>query len=61
VFSSSEQRGEAKKIAQERDLPPGDVLHALIARDNNLVLITRDKHFLKLQDLSVCYKPEQLI
>ncbi|MEK6938649.1 MAG: PIN domain-containing protein [Nanoarchaeota archaeon] len=40
IISTEEQRAEAKKIAKERNLPPGDVLHAIIARDNNLVLVS---------------------
>jgi len=58
---SKEQKDEAIKIAKERSLPPGDVLHAIIARDHNLILITRDKHFKELKDITICYKPEEII
>lgn len=61
IIATKEQREEAKRIASERDIPPGDVLHAIIARDNNLVLITRDRHFRKIEDISLHYKPEELI
>lgn len=60
VEISKEQIEEAKKIAKERFLPPGDVIHAILARDNRAVLITRDKHFEKLQDLCNCVKPEEI-
>ena|SRR3989344_781513 len=61
IITTEKQREEAKKIAKERNIPPGDALHAIIARDNNLILITRDKHFKKLEDISKHYKPEELI
>ena len=61
VIVKDEQREEAKKIAEERNLPKGDALHAIIARDNNLIMVTRDKHFRELDDLSKHYKPEELI
>jgi len=61
ILVTKEQREEAKKIAQERNLPPGDVLHAIIARDHKLILITRDKHFKELKDIAEHYKPEELI
>ena len=61
VTANSKQRDEAKRIALERDVPPGDVLHAIVARDYNLVLITRDRHFIELEDISKHYKPEELI
>jgi predicted nucleic acid-binding protein len=61
VFVTTEQRDEAKRIAQERNLPPGDVLHAIIARDNNYIMITRDKHFKELEDITKHSKPEEII
>jgi len=61
VITTKEQREEAKKIANKRNLPPGDALHSILARDNNLILITRDKHFKQLEDISKHYKPEELI
>jgi len=57
---NKEQKDEAKKIAEERNIPPGDVIHAIIARDNDFILITRDKHFMQLEDISKHYKPEDL-
>ena len=61
IKSTTKQKLEAKKIAEERKLPYGDALHSIIARDNNLILITRDKHFKELTDISKYYKPEELI
>ena len=53
TISTKEQRIEAKNLALERNLPHGDALHAIIARDNNATLVTRDKHFQKLQDICI--------
>ena len=61
IIATEKQREEAKKIAKERDVPAGDALHAIIARDNNFILVTRDRHFRKLEDISKHYKPEELI
>lgn len=61
VISTKEQRKQARYLAEQRNLPPGDVLHSLIARDHNLILVARDNDFRKLEDLSVYHKPEDLI
>ena len=61
IIGTKTQGDEAIKIANERKLPYGDVLHSIIARDNNLILVTRDRHFKELQDISKSYKPEELI
>ncbi len=37
---------EAKNLSIKRNLPLGDCLYAIQARDNNAIMITRDKHFL---------------
>ena len=61
IIATEKQREEAKKIAKERGLPAGDALHAIISRDNALILVTRDGHFKQLEDISKHYKPEELI
>ena len=58
---TAEQLIEARKISLEREAPEGDEIHAIFARDNNLILITRDNHFRKVEDISIHYKPEQII
>jgi predicted nucleic acid-binding protein len=60
IIATEEQREEAKKIAEERNVPRGDALHAIIARDHRLTLITRDKHFKQLTDISNHHKPEDI-
>ena len=52
--------GKAKDIAKKRNLPTIDVLHAYIAKRNQAILVTRDKHFLHLQDLCASKKPEEI-
>jgi len=61
VSLSEEQNREAGKIAKERDIPKGDVIHAILARDNDAILVSRDKHFQKLKDICEVMKPEELI
>jgi len=61
LVASKEQRDEAKKIAEERNVPKGDALHAILARDNKFILVTRDKHFRQLTDILEHHKPEELI
>ena len=58
---SNEQYEETKLIAKNRKAPKGDALYAVIARDNRLTLITRDKHFKKLKDIAPHYKPGYII
>ncbi len=55
------QKEEAKELARKNMVPLGDALHAIIARDNNLILVSRDNNFRKLRKISQCYKPEELI
>ena len=59
VHIFSEQLVEARKLARKRNIPKNDVLHAILARDNCLQLISTDKHFLKLKDLTNVKTPEQ--
>jgi len=52
---------ESSNLALERNIPKGDALHAILARDNNAVLVTRDKHFGLLRDVCIFKKPEELL
>ncbi len=51
----------AGKISKTKKIPFGDVLHAVLAKDNDALLVTRDHHFEELQDLVIIKKPEELI
>jgi predicted nucleic acid-binding protein len=61
VGMTKAQRDEAIIISKHRNVPKGDALHAIIARDNNFTLVSRDRHFKKLKDICDCYKPEDII
>ena len=56
-----EQIDAACKLMQQRSIPKGDALHAILARDNNALLISRDKDFQKLKDIVKVYAPEEVI
>lgn len=58
---SSEQYSEAKKLArQKKDSHETDILHAILARDNKAVLVTRDAHFDCLRDIVEISTPEEI-
>ncbi len=58
---NKEQVIEAKKLNRKLNIPFGDALHAILARDSNAVMVTRDHHFEELQDIAEIRKPEELI
>ena len=58
---TQEQYKEAKQITNERKIPFGDALHAIISRDTGSILITRDKHFQEIREINKPYKPEELL
>ena len=58
---SEKQNMEARQIAEKRLLPFNDVFHAIIARDNEAVMITRDRHFDELVDIVESKSPEDVI
>ena len=47
IFSevTKKQFGKAKDLSAKRNVPLFDALHALIARDNKAIMVTRDAHF----------------
>jgi predicted nucleic acid-binding protein len=61
LAARNEQIKEAIVIARELKTPYKDTLHAILARDNSAILVTRDKHFLQLQEVVKIMKPEELI
>ena len=58
VKVDDKQSKEAYKIKSIYKIPFGDALHIIIAKDNNAILISRDRHIL---ELNICKKPEDLI
>jgi len=61
VESTEKQARKAKDLSLKRDIPKGDALHAILARDNKATLITLDNHFKKLQDITKSKKPRDII
>ncbi len=61
VNISEQQTIEAAKLCKEKKVAFGDALHTILARDNNAVMVTRDKHFLELLDIVEIKKPEDLV
>ena len=61
VETEEEDYEEAKRIGMERNLPASDVLHALLARKNDAVFVTQDKHGQQLKDIAKVRKPEEII
>ena len=57
---SKKQMDEAKRLASEKNVPFGDALHAILSRDNNAVLVSRDIHYDMLQDIVKVCKPEEV-
>ena len=51
INASNVQDQEAARISKNRNVPFGDALHAVLARDNDAIVVTRDKHFLMLRDI----------
>ena len=45
INTSKEQAKEASDLCKKLNIPFGDALHAILARDNKAVMITRDNHF----------------
>lgn len=58
VHVHREQIEEARKICSQRKIPFGDALHALLARENRAVLVSRDKDFENIRDICETKKPE---
>ena len=64
VTATPKQVSEARKEWQKRNraLPFNDALHAIVARDNKAVMVTRDRHFFeKLASIVEVQAPEDLI
>ena len=61
VDISNSQTKEAAILCKKQKVAFGDALHAILARDNDAIMITRDNHFLELTDIAEIKKPEELI
>lgn len=61
VQVNKEQFDEARRVSKQRSIPLGDAIHAVIARDNEAVLISRDHDFERLVDIVETKPPEELL
>ncbi len=61
VESTEKQLKKAKDLSAKRKIPKGDALHALIARDNKAIMVTLDRHFQSLRDITEPKRPKDLI
>ena len=52
---------ETIELKHKYNIPFGDALHAVLARDNNAILVARDHHFEEIQHIIKAKKPEELI
>ncbi len=52
---------EAVKLKRKYSVPFGDALHAILAKHNGAIMVTRDHHFEQFQELVDVNKPEDLI
>ncbi len=51
IYATTRQRRRAQDLAAKRNVPFGDALHALIARDTKAILVTLDNDFNSLLDI----------
>ncbi len=59
--TNRKQIEEAKMLKLHRKIPRRDILHALIAKDAEAVLVYTDKHFELLKDVVEIKKPQDLL
>jgi predicted nucleic acid-binding protein len=61
VQINPEELREASALSKGLSIPFDDCLHAILARDNDAVMVTRDRHFEMLRNIAEIKKPEELI
>lgn len=60
VEITEQQKSEAKKMAARLEIPKSDALHAILARDNKAVLVSRDHHHESVKDFVKVLTPEDI-
>lgn len=60
IHKTEEQFLEGKRLAKQRNIPLGDAIHAILARDHEALLVSRDPDFKKLKDIVETKTPEEL-
>lgn len=61
VHSTARQLEEAKRLSKQRNVPLRDALHAILTRDHDAQLVSRDWDFEMLKDVTRTRKPEDLL
>ena len=61
VHIYKEQIAEARTLAKQKNVPKADALHAILCRDNNAQLISRDNDYEKLKHITKTKLPEDFI
>jgi len=59
--TTDKQLGKGTDLSAKRDVPKGDAIHALIARDSGADLVSLDKHFDLLSDIIKRYSSRELV
>lgn len=60
VEKSITQAEEAVTLSKKDAVPGPDAMHAILARDNKAVLISRDFHFKRLSRIVSAFLPEEI-
>lgn len=60
VKFSLKQAKEAREISKKKGVPFADAMHAVVARDNKAMFISRDFHFQELSGIVTCLLPEDV-
>lgn len=60
VEINKEDYFEAKKLAEEKEIPIADVLHAILSRNNKAIFVSQDQHAQELKELVKVKKPEEI-
>ncbi len=60
VKSTLKQMHEAKRISTKEKVPWADAMHAIIARDNKAVIVSRNFHFENLSKIASVYLPDEI-
>jgi len=58
IEANEKQNMGALNLCKRLKIPFGDCLHYILARDNDALLISRDRHFINFKNMK---KPEELI
>jgi predicted nucleic acid-binding protein len=61
VQITENQKQEARDMAARLNIPRSDALHAILAKDNNAVLVSRDHHHESVRDFVKVLAPEDII